>query len=113
MIVDTSNFTTRAENADVIAALAQESSEVDSEREFRVDEDYCIGGATEPYYLKEPAMMKILRKEVRGFTAEDMALAWDQLSKRYGSDGSFDVTREGCRQSTIYVHEVDKEGRMA
>ena len=103
---------TRAQCREQIAGFEQRIRDLDGAREFRIDGDYCIGGPTEPYFLPEDKAMALLRSELRHTAGNVDALSWDQLkAKGHRGEGhkryQFDVTREGCHQSTLYVSVVE------
>lgn len=106
------SFKTREDCRNAIAALGQRQKDLEGVREFRITEHYCVGGADEPYTLQEAEALALLRSELHQADGIDDsaavdALSYEELSKRLGRGrGRFDVTREGCHSSELWVEPI-------
>lgn len=99
---------TKAECIEWIKALKQRIKDIQGGREFYVEEDYCVGGAEEPYYLAEKDALALLRNELKASEPafEVQSVTYEKLAESYGNGGWFDVTRRGCQPSRIKVEPV-------
>lgn len=104
--------------ADDVLKIAERTLEmqpnVDAVSVLEIDENYCIGGADEPYLVNVKKGAEIIFNAVRASEHhEDMdgidPQDWKAIKRtgRSRTDGSivFDVTRQGCHASTISARE--------
>ncbi len=114
--------TTRADCDNAIATFKQRRRDLEGGREFRFEDAYCVGGADHPYTMAEPDAMAHLRSELINGGADPVTVgsaSWEDLAAtgiRFDGEGDFsilknsklpvyrfDVTRDGCQPSSLFV----------